>query len=263
MSSLLIDSWRRDPKIWSCSSIISPFGKSSSVWRYKALIKASKLLLPVPIFPIVLDVLSTQLILHKVKSAFCTLSPIFFTNIWLLKPDWWFRFSCGRNMLEVIATSPPQKPWLAVAPGQVLDEAKGGQQWGSNFKLVRLGCTNIFSYFQFVVLLANSVDAWVKLYVCLALCKFKTQVNKLNLRSRIKEITFYQRLWKYWSSTSSVKVRPGSYSESHWSCSAAFLTACSPTASSSCLWCFCHSSSPIPIPYPCHRLGESPRGNKS
>ena len=55
---------------------------------------------------------------------------------------------------------------------------------------------------------------------------------------------FYQRLWKYWSSTSSVKVRPGSYSESHWSWSAAFLTACSPTASSSCLFC-CHSSSPL------------------
>ena len=143
-------------------------------------------------------------------------------------------------MLEVIATSPPQKPWLAVAPGQVLDEAKGGQQWGRNFKLV-LGA---HTYFQFVVLLANSVDAWVKLYLCLALCKFKTQVKKLNLRSRIKEITFYQRLWKYWSSTSSVKVRPGSYSESHWSCSAAFLTACSPTASSSCLFC-CHSSSPL------------------
>ena len=259
MSSLLIDAWRRDPKIWSCSSIISPFGKSSSVWRYKALIKASKLLLPVPIFPIVLDVLSTQLIPHKVKSPFCTLSPIFFMNIWLLKPDWWFRFSCGRNMLEVIATSPPQKPWLAVAPGQVLDEAKGGQEWGSNFKLVRLGCTHIFSICCFA---CNFVDAWVNLQLCLALYKFKTQVYKLNLRSWIKDITFYQRLWKYWSSTSSVKVQPGSYSESHWSCSAAFLTACSPTASSSCLFC-CHSSSPLPIPYPCHRLGDSPGGNKS
>lgn len=133
MSSLLIDAWRRDPKIWSCSSIISPFGKSSSVWRYKALIKALKLLLPVPIFPIVLDVLSTQLIPHKVKSPFCTLSPIFFMNIWLLKPDWWFRFSCGRNMLEVIATSPPQKPWLAVAPDiKVYTKRKGWtKKWTS------------------------------------------------------------------------------------------------------------------------------------
>ena len=83
--------------------------------------------------------------LIKSKVHFASYLQFFFMNIWLLKPDWWFRFSCGRNMLEVIATSPPQKPWLAVAPGQVLDEAKGGQQWGSNFKLVRHRCTHIFN----------------------------------------------------------------------------------------------------------------------
>ena len=258
MSSLLIDAWRRDPKIWSCSSIISPFGKSSSLWRYKALIKASKLLLPVPIFPIVLDVLSTQLIPHKVKSPFCALSPIFYEYLiaqaWLVVSfQLWTKYVGSHCHLS---------PSKALTSCRARPSARWGKRWTAVGEQLQIGPTRVHTHIFNLLFCLQFCWCLCNLQLCLALCKFKTQVYKLNLRSRIKDITFYQRLWKYWSSTSSVKVQPGSYSESHWSCSAAFLTACSPTASSSCLFC-CHSSSPLPIPYPCHRLGDSPGGNKS
>ena len=143
MSSLLIDAWRRDPKIWSCSSIISPFGKSSSVWSYKALIKASKLLLPVPIFPIVLDVLSTQLIPHKVKSPFCTLSPIFYEYLiaqaWLVVSfQLWTKYVGSHCHLS---------PSKALTSCRARPSARWGKRWTAVGEELQIGlrCTHIFS----------------------------------------------------------------------------------------------------------------------
>ena len=143
MSSLLIDAWRRDPKLWSCSSIISPFGKSSSVWRYKALIKASKLLLPVPIFPIVLDVLSTQLIPHKVKSPFCILSPIFFYE-YLIAQAWlvvsfqlWTKYVGSHCHLS---------PSKALTSCRARPSARWGKRWTAVGEQLQIGPTRVHTH---------------------------------------------------------------------------------------------------------------------